>query len=179
MSHGRMIALAAALALGLGGAALAHDEDAMDHMDHMDRGEHGGGEGHHHGRDMAFGHRGKAAEVTRTIAITMNDLSFTPDRVSVKVGETIRFALTNASAAEHDFTLGDAATQIAHRRQMAKAVEDGKAHHHHHGGNAVLLAPGAKGEVIWTFTKAGALEFDCNVPGHFEAGMTGALAVAP
>lgn len=177
MIHGRMIALAAALALGLGGAALAHEGDDMDHMDHGQHMDHGG-EGHH-GHGMAFGHRGKAAEVGRTIAVTMNDISFTPDRVTVKVGETIRFAVTNASAIEHDFTLGDAATQTAHRQQMAKAAEEGKAHHHHHGGNAVLLAPGAKGEVIWTFTKAGTLEFDCNVPGHFEAGMTGTLTVAP
>ena len=183
MIHGRMIALAAALALGLGGAALAHEDDAMGHRDGMDHADHmdrGGGEAHHHGqRDTAFGHRGKAADVTRTIAVTMNDITFTPDRVAVKAGETIRFTVSNASGIEHDFTLGDAATQAAHRKEMAEAAEAGTAHHHHHGGNAVLLKAGGTGEVIWTFTKPGTFEFDCNVPGHFEAGMTGTLTVAP
>ena len=177
MTKGRMTALAAALAFGLGGPALAHEDDAMEPMDHGQHMDHGG-EGHH-GHGMAFGHPGKAAEVSRTIAVTMNDISFTPDRVTVKVGETIRFAVTNASGIEHDFTLGDSATQARHREEMAKAAESGKAHHHHHGGNAVLLAPGGKGEVIWTFTKPGSFEFDCNVTGHFEAGMKGALTVAP
>ena len=168
------LTLALALTLGLSGAALAHDDDAMDHMDHM--GQNGE---HHHSHAFAFGHRGKAEEVTRTVAITMNDMSFTPDRLQVTVGETIRFRITNAGAVEHDFTLGDAATQAVHRQAMEKAGEEGHPHHHHHGGNAVMLAPGATGEVIWTFTKPGPLEFDCNVPGHFEAGMAGTLTVVP
>ena len=174
MRHGTLIALAALLSCGLSGAACAHEDDmgAMDHAEH-------GGDAHHNGHATAFGHPGKAAEVSRTIAVTMNDISFTPDRVTVKVGETIRFAVTNASGIEHDFTLGDSATQARHREEMAKAAESGKAHHHHHGGNAVLLAPGGKGEVIWTFTKPGSLEFDCNIPGHFEAGMKGTLTVTP
>jgi uncharacterized cupredoxin-like copper-binding protein len=29
------------------------------------------------------------------------------------------------------------------------------------------------GELIWRFTRAMTLEFACNVPGHYEAGMVG------
>src|SRR3546814_11220077 len=30
-----------------------------------------------------------------------------------------------------------------------------------------------KGEMIWTFTEAGDLQFACNIPGHYESGMVG------
>ncbi len=28
-------------------------------------------------------------------------------------------------------------------------------------------------EVIWTFSEKGSIEFACNVPGHYQAGMYG------
>lgn len=43
----------------------------------------------------------------------------------------------------------------------------------HDDPNSVLLEPGQPGEIVWKFTKAAALEFACNVPGHYEAGMMG------
>ena len=38
---------------------------------------------------------------------------------------------------------------------------------------AVLLAPGESKEVVWTFTEKAAIEFACNVSGHYQAGMYG------
>ena len=46
------------------------------------------------------------------------------------------------------------------------------------GGHAAALGqPGKTGELVWRFTKAGKFDFACLVPGHFEAGMQGKIAV--
>ena len=43
--------------------------------------------------------------------------------------------------------------------------------------NSVHVAPGETRELIWTFSKNGALMIACNYPGHSELGMTGSLEV--
>jgi len=43
----------------------------------------------------------------------------------------------------------------------------------HDDPNAVLVNPGQTEEMIFKFTKSAALEFACNVPGHYESGMMG------
>ena len=48
----------------------------------------------------------------------------------------------------------------------------------HDDPNSVLLEPGDSGEVIWKFTEARALEFACNMPGHYDSGMIGDISVA-
>lgn len=42
----------------------------------------------------------------------------------------------------------------------------------------ITLAGGKTGEVIWQFTKAGKVDFACLQPGHYDAGMKGAVTVA-
>lgn len=126
---------------------------------------------------FAFGSPGVAAEVDRTVEITMGDLSFTPASLDVRAGETIRFVITNKSAIDHDFTLGDTKTQIAHRAEMLEAMKNGEMHHGD-DPNAVVVKAGQRRELIWTFSRAGRLEYDCNVPGHYEAGMKGVITVA-
>ena len=39
------------------------------------------------------------------------------------------------------------------------------------------VASGRTGELVWTFNRAGEFEFACLIPGHFEAGMIGRIAV--
>ena len=39
------------------------------------------------------------------------------------------------------------------------------------------VEPGKTGELVWRFTKADKFDFACLVPGHFEAGMQGKIAV--
>jgi uncharacterized cupredoxin-like copper-binding protein len=45
----------------------------------------------------------------------------------------------------------------------------------HNDPNSALLEPGATGEVVWTFPAYGEIEFACNVPGHYDAGMSGEI----
>jgi uncharacterized cupredoxin-like copper-binding protein len=129
------------------------------------------------GDKFIFGEPGVPSEIDRVVAVTMHDMSFEPAVLEVKVGETIRFAVTNKSEADHDFTVGDPATQTAHRKEMADALEKTGAMHHHHEPNAITVKAGESGDLVWKFTRAGRFEFDCNVPGHYEAGMKGVIRV--
>lgn len=143
-----------------------------------------GASGHAHGaagHDMSFGQPGDPGEVDRTIRITAHEMDYSVRELEVKAGETIRFVITNQSQLMHDFTLGDAETQAAHRREMMAMMENGSmmgnGHMQHDDPNAVLLEPGETKELVWHFDEAGELEFACNVPGHYEAGMKGHLSV--
>lgn len=149
-------------------AALAHSDQDMDGMAGMD-----------HPAGFSFGTPGKAAEATRTVTVVMKEMSFEPAAVTVKPGETIRFVVRNESDVDHDFTLGDTVTQTAHRREMAEMMEKGGEMHHHDDANAVMVKAGTRAELVWKFTRPGSLEYDCNIPGHYEAGMKGTIRVAP
>ncbi len=135
----------------------------------------------HHLRSAAegfvFGEPGVPSKVDRVVTIAMRDMRFEPNELQVKVDETIRFVVVNKSDTEHDFTIGDIATQTAHRKEMVEAMEKGSAMHHHDDPNATSVTAGQSGELIWKFTRAGSFEFDCNVPGHYEAGMKGIITV--
>lgn len=129
-----------------------------------------------HGQ-TAFGEPGEASAVDRTVRLAVDGMSYGADRLEVKAGETVRFVIENGSAIVHDFTIGDATTQAAHRREMTAMMGEPDGGMAHDDANAVLLEPGATGEIIWTFSEPGSFEFACNVPGHYQAGMKGTLAV--
>lgn len=149
-------------------------------------GEHGG----HHGGD-AMGEPGKAENVSRTIEVSMMDNYYEPESISVRPGETIRFRVKNEGALVHEFNIGTAEMHEAHQEEMQMMVEHGvikgdridlemmemdmgDGHSMKHDDpNSVLMAPSDTKEMIWTFTEATDLEFACNVPGHYQAGMYG------
>jgi len=150
-------------------------------------GTHGGG----HGEKSVIGVPGKAAEVDRTIEINMFDNYYEPENITVSQGETIRFVIKNVGELVHEFSIGTAAMHVAHEKEMMMMMEHGalgidKINHEmmkmdmgngktmeHNDPNSILLEPGKSGEIVWKFSAAGALEFACNVPGHYDAGMTG------
>lgn len=156
---------AALLFLGLHGAC-AQDVTNKAGMPH-------GMSAHH----FNFGEPGKAGTIDRTVNIAMEDLRFEPASLIIRRGETIRFVVSNHSEIDHDFTLGDAATQIAHRKEMAEMMANGGRMHHHDDPNAMMVGPGQVKQLIWTFSRTGKLQFDCNIPGHYEAGMRGTITV--
>jgi uncharacterized cupredoxin-like copper-binding protein len=43
----------------------------------------------------------------------------------------------------------------------------------HEGG--VWVDPGKTASFVWTFARTSDLEFACNIPGHYEDGMRGAI----
>lgn len=133
-------------------------------------GTHGGGHGD---GDDAFGIPGDAAKVARTIAVTMTDnMRFTPDRITVSRGETIRFRVTNAGKIKHELVLGTKKELEEHYKAMMKFPEM-----EHEEENMVALAPAKTGEIVWKFTKSGKVDFACLQPGHYDAGMKGQVKV--
>lgn len=132
-------------------------------------GTHGSGHG-----DSPIGKPGVASKVNRTINIEMaNGMRFTPSEIRARNGETIRFVLKNTDGIKHEYTLGTQKELLQHYEVMKKfpGME-------HDEPNKISLAPGKRGEVIWQFTKAGAVNFACLQPGHFDAGMKGQVIVA-
>lgn len=120
-----------------------------------------------------FGEPGKPENVTRTVTVQAHDadgeMKFVHEPLSIKLGETIKFVVTNNGAMPHEFSVGDSPTQRAHALMMEK-MPDMK---HHEDPTAVTLEPGETKEIIWTFNKPiqGYIELACQMPGHYEGGM--------
>jgi len=133
-------------------------------------GTHAGG----HGDESAIGVPGVAAKVTRTVEVNMTDnMRFTPASIDVKQSETVRFKVKNSGQVKHEFVLGTEKELKEHYQVMLKNPEM-----EHEEPNMITLAGGKTGEVIWQFTKAGKVDFGCLQPGHWDAGMKGAVTVA-
>lgn len=134
-------------------------------------GTHTGAHGHD---ESTIGEPGKAAKVTRTVQVDTEDkMRFSPENFSVNQGETIRFVVKNSGKIKHEFVLGKAKELKEHYEMMKKFPEM-----EHAEANMITVGPGQTGEVIWKFTKAGAVDFACLHPGHYDAGMKGAIKVA-
>lgn len=128
------------------------------------------------------------ADIDRTIRVEAGDMWFDPDTLEVAPGEVIRFEVTNSGNLEHEFVIGDAKAQEAHREMMQEmAGNPGDGHGGHgdhdmaegaHGGEmpAVTIPPGDTTELVWTAPDDVAhLEYACNIPGHYQAGMSGSI----
>lgn len=122
-----------------------------------------------------WGIAGNAAAVRRTVTIAMSDnMRFTPDHIQVKRGETVRFVLRNGGAMLHEMVIGTKAVLDEHAALMKKFPDM-----EHDEPYMVHVSPGKTGEIVWHFNRAGAFDFACLIPGHYEAGMTGKITVRP
>ncbi len=109
----------------------------------------------------------------RTVKVDMTDsMRFDPSSLAVRQGETIRFVVSNSGKLKHELVLGTEKELKEHYEAMKKNPEM-----EHADPNMVTLAPGKTGEVVWQFTKAGKVDFACLQPGHYDAGMKGAVNV--
>ncbi len=124
---------------------------------------------------MPFGVAGDPKRVTRVIALTMgDDMRFTPDVLHVKPGETVKLAVTNGGKMLHEIVLGTKKTIEEHAQMMRKHPDMA-----HSAPYMLHVKAGETGDIVWRFNKAGQFDFACLLPGHFEAGMRGKIAVAP
>lgn len=120
----------------------------------------------------ALGSPGDSSKVSRTIEIGMQDtMRFTPDRIEVHAGETVRFSLTNSGKLPHEFVIDSMAELKEHAGTMRTAPTM------MHAANQIGLDPGQSGELVWRFGTSGTADFACLVPGHMEAGMVGQVHV--
>jgi uncharacterized cupredoxin-like copper-binding protein len=151
--------LAIACLLGAPLPALAHPSLAEPH--------------HAAAAPSAAGRSGDPAQVTRTVSIGMADsMRFAPAALQVKQGETIRIVARNDGQVLHEIVLGSAADIARHRAAMQR--DPGMAHGAPYMAH---VAPGASADIVWKFDRAGEFEYACLLPGHYEAGMRGAVTV--
>lgn len=121
----------------------------------------------------AFGTTGDPKKISRTINVDMHDtMRFSPDKLTIRQGETVRFVLRNSGKAMHEFVLGTLAELKSHAEMMKK--HPGMEHDEPYMAH---VAPGKTQIIVWQFTRTGEFHFGCLLPGHFEAGMSGRINV--
>jgi len=160
----RIHTLLAAALIGASLGAAAHEGE-----------DHGQKAGPVRIEQKAWGIAGDAQAVRRTIEIRMSDtMRFSPDRIDVKQGETVRFVVRNTGQVLHELVIGTRKELDEHAALMMKfpAMEHDEPYMTH-------VKPGARGEVIWTFNRPGTFDFACLIAGHYQAGMVGKVRVLP
>ena len=88
--------------------------------------------------------------------------SFTPSTIAVQRSETVTFEVTSMGGLVHEFMVGPADAVAADREGTPEAAGIG------------MMQTKA---VTYTFDGTGPYAFACHAPGHYEAGMTGAVTV--
>lgn len=121
----------------------------------------------------AWGIAGERRAAKRTIQIAMSDdMRFTPARIEVRQGETVRLLMRNTGAVLHELVIGTAKDLEEHASLMLKfpGMEHDEPYMAH-------IKPGQIGEIVWTFNRVGEFDFACLIAGHFQAGMRGKFIV--
>ena len=93
------------------------------------------------------------------VDVVMQDMRFTPNRIDVRVGQTLEIHLMNLGPQRHDLVFP--ALEMPGLRAQEAVVE-----------------PGATAVMWITFDTPGSYPFMCDLPGHAAAGMTGAVFVS-
>lgn len=155
--------LCTVLALGWGAASAHGDED------HAKQRPYNASQV----EDTAFGREGDPKKVVQTVKVDMADsMRFTPDKLVLRRGQTIKFVIHNGGRQLHEMVLGTLGELKEHAELMKKFPNM-----EHSDPNMAHVKPGATGEIIWQFTQAGEFQFACLQPGHYEAGMVGKVVV--
>ncbi len=153
----------AMLVCGTGTLALAHGDE-----------EHAKTDGPVKKEQKEWGIAGDAKSIKHTVTLSMSDaMRFTPDRIDVKQGDTVKIVMKNNGKQMHELVIGTKKELEEHAALMVKfpTMEHSEPYMAH-------VAPGKTGEIIWTFNKPGNFDFACLIAGHYQAGMVGKITVA-
>lgn len=113
-----------------------------------------------------------AIEVKVSLGNSANELRFFPSNLEFAVGKRYKLVLENPSPQKHYFTAKDFADVAWTQKVEAGKVEIKGAI------RELELKPGAKAEWVFVPIKPGTYKLRCPIPGHTEAGMTGAIAIS-
>ncbi len=151
------------LSLALAGNAQAHGDEAHAKPAGVSK------------EQQPWGIAGEGSRVSRTVTIRMLDtMRFRPDRIRVRLGETIRFELRNEGRMLHEMVIGTRAALEEHAALMRRFPDM-----EHDAPWMAHVGPGQRGEIVWHFNRAGRFAYACLIPGHFDAGMVGEIEVVP
>lgn len=122
----------------------------------------------------AWGVAGEPKQVKRTLEISITDkMRFSPSRIDLKLGETVRFVVRNDGKMMHEMVIGTKQELDEHAALMVKFPNM-----EHDEPYMTHVGPGKRGEIIWTFNRLGEFMFACLIAGHYQAGMVGAIKVS-
>ena len=129
----------------------------------------------HSHANQGYGEPGDPNKPARIVEILMDEtddgrMIFSPASLEARAGEQVRFRIRNQGELDHEFVLATHEANQKHAIEMQKNPDM-----EHDDPNAIRLAPGASGEILWKFTDTGEFEFACLVPGHRESGMFGTV----
>ncbi len=144
------------------GPALAHEASG-----------HAGKPGPVRKEQKAWGIAGDARSAKRIIEVSMSDtMRFTPDAITVRRGETVKFVFRNEGKQLHEFVLGTRKELEEHAALMVKfpGMEHDEPYMAH-------VPPGKTAQIVWTFNRVGDFDFACLIAGHYQAGMVGKVTV--
>jgi uncharacterized cupredoxin-like copper-binding protein len=99
-------------------------------------------------------------------------MRFSPEKLEVKQGETIKFVIKNGGKVMHEMVLGTKKDLDEHAAMMVKFPDM-----EHEEPYMAHVGPGKSGEIIWTFNKPGTFDYACLIAGHYQAGMVGKVTV--
>ena len=129
-----------------------------------------------HTHQLSAGEPGDPKKPARVVEVVMREsggkMMFAPNRIEVRRGDQIRFVIRNAGELEHEFVLATKTENHKHAEEMRKNPDM-----EHDDPNMTRVAAKKSGEIVWRFTRRGTFEFGCLIPGHYEAGMFGAVIV--
>lgn len=128
-----------------------------------------------------------------TTTVVMREMSFTPNRFTFHVGDTVVFHFENKGKLPHEAVLGDQQAQVAAVAAMQAmdaasstttslppARGESRVVLGHPGmglPNVIYLLPGAVGDITFQFAKPTSMLMECHQPGHLEAGMKATVVV--
>ena len=120
-----------------------------------------------------WGIAGDARAAKRTVELVMTDnMRFTPDKLEVKQGDTVKFVVRNTGKVMHEIVIGTKNVLDEHAALMVKFPNM-----EHDEPYMAHVAPGKTGELVWTFNRPGDFDFACLIAGHYQAGMVGKIKV--
>lgn len=110
-----------------------------------------------------------AAPKVLTVRLTAHHSHFSPARVDVPTGVTVRFVIRNLDPIDHEFIVGD--SELHRRHEVGR-----EAHHHGDVPGEISVPAGATVSTTWTApASVGPTVFACHLPGHFVYGMSGVV----
>lgn len=104
-----------------------------------------------------------------TVEMTARFTKFTPERIAVERGTTVRFVLRNEDPITHEIIIGGAEVHQRH--------ETGTEPYHASIPGEATVFPYQEVETTYTFDEPGIVRFGCHLPGHWDYGMHGEIEV--
>jgi uncharacterized cupredoxin-like copper-binding protein len=111
---------------------------------------------------------GGTAGTGSQIEATASEFTFTPASWTVPAGQEVTISFDNEGQVEHEWVIIDKGEDIA---SEAEFTEDKVLF------EVEAIDPGANSEETFTVDEPGTYQVICALPGHFNAGMKGALTV--